>query len=105
MAIGEWNMKTCDYSNNGTTITQPDWQNEEPVFTVLYSAKHDFLYHPEFHPDKAGQIMMEGWRAIIKCELGGKSSVCDCVLGLNREGTENSAREFAKNHVYVMHGI
>lgn len=74
----------------------PSWVFEQPVFTVLYSAKHDFLYHPEFHPERAGQVMMTGWRAIVKCEWSTESRVRECILGLSREFVERTARDFAR---------
>lgn len=76
--------------------SMPDWVNEEPVFTMLHSAKHDFLYHPEFHPDRAGQVMMTGWRAIAKCELSGVSAVGECVLVASQEFVEKWAKEFCR---------
>lgn len=64
-------------------------------YRILYSQPHDFLYHPEFHPDKVGQVAMTGWRCVAECEFEGLVGKAEVCLHLNQAGAEGLAKDFA----------
>lgn len=67
----------------------------DPVYRVLYSKEHKFLYHPNFHPGLERTVASIGWRAVVECSFNGQSKSAEAILGLNQEGVESIAKDFA----------
>lgn len=64
-------------------------------FKVIYSAPHDFLFHPEYHPDRIGEVAMEGWRCVMECSMDGLSARAEVCLGLGKVAVESIARDLS----------
>ena len=64
-------------------------------YRIIYSQPHDFLYHPELCPDKAGQVAAKGWRCVAECEFEGVTGKAEVCLGMSQESAEECAKSFA----------
>jgi hypothetical protein len=71
--------------------------NNLPVveYKIVYSQRHEFLYHPDFHPERKGMVAQIGWRAIVQASANGMTGGCDACLGLNKQSVEEIARDMA----------
>ncbi len=65
-------------------------------YRILYSQPHDFLYHPEICPDKAGQVAAKGWRCVAEFEFEGLTGRGEACLALNQASVEETAKDFAQ---------
>lgn len=64
-------------------------------FKVIYSAPHAFLFHPDHHPDRVGQVALTGWRCVMECSVDSRSARVEACLGLGKEAVESIARDLA----------
>lgn len=70
---------------------------ESPKITyeILYSKEYNFYYDEKYHPGRGKEIAMRGWRTVARASAAGFEGVYDCCLGLNKQATEETAKEFA----------